>query len=91
MIFFHITKQHYLAPKNHKVDGKVGVMNNGEWTIMRVDLATNLNPQTREATAYLMPGPTNMRRAHGDNRMKPAHFWVGATHTANIVRIEPLD
>lgn len=30
----------FLAPKNHKVDGKVWVMNNGEWTIMRVDLAT---------------------------------------------------
>ena len=27
----------------------------------------------------------------GDNRPKPAHFWVGANHTANIVRIEPLD
>lgn len=205
----------FLAPKNHKVDGKVWVMNNGEWTIMRVDLATNkwekftafplprpnhyqvmsdsqnngwfsvmgrndvgridaktgeiktwqtdikdsgprrgmvdaqdrfwtalnrtgsvsmldpktgkfdffstgipeyyaydvwvdkhgeawtsteyadrvvrINTQTREAIPYLLPGPTNMRRANGDNRMKPAHFWVGATHTASIVRLEPLD
>ena len=205
----------FLAPKNHKVDGKVWVMNNGEWTIMRVDLATQkwekftafplprpnhyqvmsdsrnngwfsvmgrndvgridaktgeittwqtdlkdsgprrgmvdaqdrlwtalnrtdsvsvldpktgkfdlystgipeyyaydvwidkhgeawtateyadrvvrINTQTREAVPYLLPSPTNMRRAHGDNRMKPAHFWVGATHTASIVRLEPLD
>jgi virginiamycin B lyase len=205
----------FLAPKNHKVDGKVWVMNNGEWSILRVDLATNkwekftafplprpnhyqvmsdsqnngwfsvmgrndvgridaktgeikiwktdikdsgprrgmvdaqdrlwtalnrtdsvsvldpktgkfdfystgipeyyaydvwadkhgevwtsteyadrvvrINTNTREAIPYLLPGPTNMRRANGDNRMTPAHFWVGATHTASIVRLEPLD
>jgi len=205
----------FLAPKNHKVDGKVWVMNNGEWTIMRVDLATNkwerftalplprpnhyqvmsdsqnngwfsvmgrndvgridaktgeiklfqtdikdsgprrgmvdtqdrlwtalnrtdsvsmldpktgkfqffstgipeyypydvwvdkqgeawtsteyadrvvrINTKTGEAIPYLLPGPTNMRRANGDNTQKPAHFWVGATHTATIVRLEPLD
>lgn len=205
----------FLAPKNHKVDGKVWVMNNGEWTIMRVDLATNkwekftafplprpnhyqvmsdsqnngwfsvmgrndvgridaktgeiktwqtdipnsgprrgmvdaqdrfwtalnrtdsvsvldpktgkfdfystgipeyyaydvwadkhgevwtateyadrvvrINTKTREAIPYLLPDHTNMRRAHGDNRMKPAHFWVGGTHTASVIRLEPLE
>ena len=205
----------FLAPKNHKVDGKVWVMNNGEWSIMRVDLAsgkwerfaaypvprpshytvlsdsqnnawftvigrntigridaktgeiklfdtnekdsgprrglvdsqdrvwtalnrtdsiTMFDPKTQKfqswatgipeyyaydvwadrhgeawastefadrvvrvdtktggMTTYLMPGPTNMRRSHGDNRPSPAHFWVGANHTSSIVRLEPLE
>jgi streptogramin lyase len=62
------------------------------WTATEyADRVVRINTQTREAVPYLLPSPTNMRRAHGDNRMKPAHFWVGATHTASIVRLEPLD
>jgi streptogramin lyase len=53
--------------------------------VVRIDTASG------QMTTYLMPGPTNMRRSHGDNRPKPAHFWVGANHTASIVRLEPLE
>jgi streptogramin lyase len=62
------------------------------WTATEyADRVVRINPQTRETTAYLLPGPTNMRRAHGDNARKPAHFWPGANHTASIVRLEPLE
>ena len=55
------------------------------------DRVSRINTQTGEVTNYIMPGPTNMRRSDGDTRPKPAHFWVGANHTANIVRVEPLE
>jgi streptogramin lyase len=55
------------------------------------DRVSRINTQTGEVTNYIMPGPTNMRRSDGDSRPKPAHFWVGANHTANIVRVEPLE
>ncbi len=55
------------------------------------DRVSRVNTVTGEVTNYLLPGPTNMRRSHGDNATKPATFWVGANHTANIVRVEPLE
>jgi streptogramin lyase len=55
------------------------------------DRVSRVNTVTGEVTNYIMPGPTNMRRSDGDTRPKPAHFWVGANHTANIVRVEPLE
>jgi streptogramin lyase len=55
------------------------------------DRVSRVNTQTGEVTNYIMPGSTNMRRSDGDSRPKPAHFWVGANHTANIVRVEPLE
>jgi len=55
------------------------------------DRVARVNTRTGEVTAYLLPGPTNMRRSHGDNATRPATFWVGANHTANIVRVEPLE
>ena len=50
-----------------------------------------LNPGTGEIIRYLLPSETNMRRANGDNTSTPVNFWVGATHTASIVRLEPLE
>ena len=55
------------------------------------DRVARVNEKTGEVTVYLLPGPTNMRRSHGDNATKPATFWVGANHTANIVKVEPLE
>ncbi len=55
------------------------------------DRVVRVNPKSGEVTAYLLPGPTNMRRSYGDNATMPASFWVGATHTASIVRLEPLE
>ncbi len=55
------------------------------------DRVVRLNPGTGEIVRYLLPGETNMRRAYGDNTATPVNFWVGATHTASIVRLEPLE
>ena len=71
----------------------VWVDRNGEaWASTEyADRVVRLNPQTGEVIPYLLPSETNMRRAHGDNRSTPVNFWVGATHTASIVRLEPLE
>jgi hypothetical protein len=38
-----------------------------------------------------MPRETNMRRAFVDNSTNPVTFWVGNTHGAAILRVEPLE
>ncbi len=71
----------------------VWVDKNGEaWASTEfADRVARVNPKTNEVTVYLMPGPTNMRRSDGDNGPRQPAFWVGANHTANIVRVEPLE
>ena len=71
----------------------VWVDKNGEaWASTEfADRVARVNPKTGEVTVYLMPGPTNMRRSDGDNGPRQPAFWVGANHTANIVRVEPLE
>jgi virginiamycin B lyase len=71
----------------------VWVDKNGEaWASTEfADRVSRINPKTGEITNYIMPGPTNMRRSDGDNGPRQPHFWVGANHTANIVRVEPLE
>jgi len=66
---------------------------NGElWTGgMTSDRVTRLNPKTGEFVEYLMPKDTNMRRVFVDSSTTPVTFWVGSTHGAAIVRVEPLD
>ncbi len=66
---------------------------NGEaWAVTEfADRVLRLDPQTGQFTAYLLPGKTNMRRAFVDNSTTPVTFWVGGTHTASIVKLEPLD
>ncbi len=59
----------------------------GEYT----DRILRLDPKTGEFTEYALPGFTNVRRAFVDNRATPVAFWVGANHTASIVRLEPLE
>ena len=55
------------------------------------DRVVRLNPRTGEIIRYLLPNETNMRRAYGDNTATPVNFWVGATHSASLVRLEPLE
>jgi len=55
------------------------------------DRVARIDTASGEVVPYLLPGPTNMRRAFGTDANKPATFWVGATHTAKIVRLEPLE
>ena len=58
---------------------------------MMADRVDRLDPKTGTFTEYLMPRPTNMRRSFVDDRKTPVTFWVGANHTASIVKVEPLD
>ena len=71
----------------------VWVDRNGEaWASTEyADRVVRVNPKSGEITHYLMPGPANMRRSAGDNAPRQPAFWVGANHTASIVRLEPLE
>ncbi len=66
---------------------------NGEvWAIGEfADSILRLNPRTGQFTEYPMPQFTNMRRAFVDNSTSPVTFWVGNTHGASIVKLEPLN
>lgn len=66
---------------------------NGEaWAIGEfADSVLRLNPNTGQFVEYPMPRFTNMRRAFVDNSTTPVTFWVGNTHGASIVRLEPIN
>ena len=55
------------------------------------DTVLRLDPKTGQFTGYLMPRETNMRRAWVDDTGEQLKFWVGNTHQAGIIRVEPLD
>ena len=58
---------------------------------MHQGLLGELDPQTGKADQYPMPAETNMRTAFVDNRGDKPVFWVGSSHTASLVKVEPLD
>jgi streptogramin lyase len=66
---------------------------NGEaWAVSEfADTVLHLDPKTGQTVSYLMPRETNMRRAFVDNSTNPVTFWVGNTHGAAILRVEPLE
>ena len=66
---------------------------NGEaWAVTEFsDRVERLNPKTGEFVEYLVPRETNMRRSFVDNSTTPVTFWVGNTHGASVVKLEPLD
>jgi hypothetical protein len=45
----------------------------------------------RRGIEYPLPRPTNIRRVFVDNSTNPVTFWAGNDHSAEIVRVEPLD
>jgi streptogramin lyase len=55
------------------------------------DRILRLDPKTGEFTEYRLPGFVNVRRVFVDNSTTPVAFWVGANHTASIIKLEPLD
>jgi streptogramin lyase len=55
------------------------------------DAVLRLDTKSGEFTNYLMPRETNMRQAFVDDSSSQVKFWVGNTHQASIVRIEPVD
>lgn len=66
---------------------------NGEaWAVTEfANRVLRLDSKTGQFTAYALPQETNMRRAFVDDSKTPVTFWVGGTHTASIVKLEPLE
>jgi virginiamycin B lyase len=66
---------------------------NGElWTAgMSTDRVVRLDPKSGQATEYQLPRNTNVRRVFVDNSTTPVTFWAGGNHSAEIVKVEPLD
>jgi virginiamycin B lyase len=66
---------------------------NGEvWAVSEfTDSILRLDPTSGQTVSYLMPRETNMRRAFVDNTTNPVTFWVGNTHGASILRVEPQE
>ena len=62
------------------------------WSVTEfADSVLRLNPKNGKFTEYLLPQETNGRRAFVDSSTTPVTFWVGNTHRASIVKVEPLD
>jgi streptogramin lyase len=55
------------------------------------DRVLRLDPQSGEFVEYALPGFVNVRRVYVDDRGTRPAFWVGANHTAAIIKLEPLD
>jgi virginiamycin B lyase len=66
---------------------------NGElWTAgMSNDRVVRLDPKTGQTVEYQLPRFTNIRRVFVDNSTTPVTFWAGGNHSAEIVKVEPLD
>ena len=59
---------------------------------MSTDFITRFNPRTGEFRKYLMPRVgVNVRRVDVSNSGPRPVFWVGETHQAKILKVEPLD
>ena len=74
-------------PYDVTVDKNGNAWSGGEYN----DRVLRLNPTTGQFTEYLLPAETNVRRVFVDNSTTPVSFWVGSTHGASIVKLEPLD
>jgi streptogramin lyase len=53
------------------------------------DRVTRFNPTTGEFVDYLMPQEVNIRRVFFDDTQNA--FWIGANHSAELLKVEPLD
>ena len=74
-------------PYDVAVDTSGEVWTGGEWD----DRILRLNPATGEFVQYLLPRFTNLRRTFVQNLPQGTTFWVGNTHEASIIKLEPLD
>jgi virginiamycin B lyase len=62
------------------------------WAVSEfTDSVLRFDSKSGEFTNYLMPRETNMRRAFVDDSGPQIKFWVGNTHQAAIIKVEPLD
>jgi len=58
---------------------------------MASDRVLRFDPQSARGVECLLPRPTNIRRVFVDNSTNPVTFWAGNNHSAEILRVEPLD
>ena len=58
---------------------------------MTTDRIVRIDSKTGAAAEYPMPRPTSMRRIFVDESSDRVSLWVGSTHGASILHIEPLD
>jgi streptogramin lyase len=74
-------------PYDVAADTRGEVWTGGEWD----DRILRLNPASGEFVQYLLPRFTNLRRTFVQNLPQGTVFWVGNTHEASIIKLEPLD
>ncbi len=58
---------------------------------MSTDRVVRFDPKSGQTTEYQLPRNTNIRRVFVDNSTTPVTFWTGGNHSAEIVKVEPLD
>ena len=66
-------------------DAKGEVWTGSEYT----DRVTRFIPASGEFVDYLMPQEVNIRRVFFDDARN--EFWIGANHSAELLKVEPLD
>ena len=74
-------------PYDVTIDRNGDVWAGGEYN----DRILRLDPKSGQYVEYGLPRATNVRRVVVDNSAKPVAFWVGATHSATIIKLEPLE
>ena len=77
----------YSLPYDVAADRFGNVWAGGEYS----DRVLRLDPKSGEFVEYALPGFVNIRRTYVDDRGARPAFWVGANHTAAIIKLEPLD
>ena len=62
------------------------------WTGSEVtDKVARLEVKKEQYTEYFLPDAANIRRVYLDNRGDKPVLWFGNNHSAQIVKVEPLD
>jgi virginiamycin B lyase len=85
--------QEWSVPVPYYLPYDVTADKHGEaWAVTEFsDSVLRFDPKSGQFTNYLMPRETNMRRAFVDDSGAQVKFWVGNTHQASIIKVEPLD
>jgi streptogramin lyase len=62
------------------------------WTgSMLNDRVARVDTKSGQVTEYLLPRSTNIRRVFVQDTASGSVLWVGANHSASIVKVEPLN
>jgi virginiamycin B lyase len=58
---------------------------------MMSDRLARVNTKTGNVVQYLLPRSTNVRKVELDTSTNPVTIWIGSTHGASIIKVEPLE